>query len=434
MGDVGRTRGGFPPIHVHCHTTKCPQVNEGNATHPGPFIPSKCEVPPWTCPQLAAARTLSEYLGNMSGGAVPVLVNSTASHPAGSPAIAVGFGAATALGVRPSVLAGLGNESLVVSAGRPGIPAGVFVVSGGELSQRGDTFAVFELLRRMGCRFLAYDMTMEEELGELFWSRRALPPSLPSGIDITFHPALDYRDTNEWAGTAKGHGNTSAALDYDGLNTPGIGEQQVEYAPPGFAHTSYALLSRSGLMSNHAPPELWNTHREWFCTNSKTEPLRLWLTASVRAGPRVVNATHNDNTTFGQLCWGNASMVEFMIQQMRRSLHFWTAYRPNYYSIVSVSVEDNGYYCNDTNEQRIYAEEGSLSGPLIRAVNTIAAALREEFPHVRVSTLACEPSEYRLCLLGSSVCSVCLHARLFCGSHQTHSRKIRRRRRNPRQT
>ena len=98
--------------------------------------------------------------------------------------------------------------------------------------------------------------------------RRVLPPSLPSGIDITFHPALDYRDTNEWAGTAKGHGNTSAALDYDGLNTPGIGEQQVEYAPPGFAHTSYALLSRSGSMSNHPPPELWNTHREWFCTNN----------------------------------------------------------------------------------------------------------------------------------------------------------------------
>ena len=101
-----------------------------------------------------------------------------------------------------------------------------------------------------------------------------------------------------------------------------------------------------------------------------------------------MNATHNDNTTFGQLCWGNASMVEYMIQQMRRSLHFWTAYRPSYYSIVSVSVEDNGYYCNDTNEQRIYAEEGSLSGPLIRAVNTIAAALKDEYPHVRVSTLA----------------------------------------------
>ena len=81
-------------------------------------------------------------------------------------------------------------------------------------------------------------------------------------------------------------------------------------------------------------------------------------------------------------------MVEYMIQQMRRSLHFWTAYRPSYYSIVSVSVEDNGYYCNDTNEQRIYAEEGSLSGPLIRAVNTIAAALKDEYPHVRVSTLA----------------------------------------------
>ena len=149
-----------------------------------------------------------------------------------------------------------------------------------------------------------------------------------------------------------------------------------------------------------------------------------------------MNATHNDNTTFGQLCWGNASMVEFMIQQMRRSLHFWTAYRPSYYSIVSVSVEDNGYYCNDTNEQRIYAEEGSLSGPLIRAVNTIAAALKDDFPHVRVSTLACEPTRPN----AVSVCSAALFVLFaytrawFCGSRQIHSRKIRRRRHSPRQT
>ena len=73
----------------------------------------------------------------------------------------------------------------------------------------------------------------------------------------------------------------------------------------GPLYPRYALLN-SDIMTAHPPPELWRTHREWF-----------W--------PRVVNATHNDSKTFGQLCWGNASMVQYMIKQMKKSLHFWTA-------------------------------------------------------------------------------------------------------------
>jgi hypothetical protein len=240
--EAGVTPGiGFPPIHVLCHQVKCPQVNEGNATHPGPYIAAKCQTPPWTCPQLAAARTLAAYLGNMTGAAVPVLVNETASRQPGAAAIAVGFGAATALGVQPAVLARLGNESFVVSARRSGIPAGVFVVSGGAESQRGDTFAAFELLRGMGCSFLAWDQPMEEQLGALFWRVRVLPAALPPDVDITFHPVLDYRDTNDWAaaGSPGKHGNLSAALGYNGPNTPIPGASGVSYAPPGFAHTSY---------------------------------------------------------------------------------------------------------------------------------------------------------------------------------------------------
>ena len=121
------------------------------------------------------------------------------------------------------VLAGLGNESFVVSAGRAGIPAGVFVVAGGAESQRGDGFAVYELLRTMGCSFLAFDQTVEEQLGPaLYWRTRTRPVALPATLDLTFHPVLDYRDTNEWAaaGSPGAHGNFSAALGYNGPNTP----------------------------------------------------------------------------------------------------------------------------------------------------------------------------------------------------------------------
>ena len=69
----------------------------------------------------------------------------------------------------------------------------------------------------MGCVFLAWDLSLEEELPPAPW-----PEALPA-LDLTFRPQLEYRDNNEWAaaGDAKRHhGNWSVAVGYNGYYTP----------------------------------------------------------------------------------------------------------------------------------------------------------------------------------------------------------------------
>ena len=115
-------------------------------------------------------------------------------------------------------------------------------------------------------------------------------------------------------------------------------------SPPGYVHTSYALVDKD---------QFFETHNEWF-----------W--------PR------DDKTVYGQLCWTNSSLVDYVISQVKTMLRN----QPNA-TVISVSQNDNGNYCNDTNEWAVIQEEGSPSGPLLRAVNRVAEAIAEEFPHVR---------------------------------------------------
>ena len=135
-----------------------------------------------------AARELHAYLGNMSSSPVRLVVGDAGAAAA---VIAVGYDAAVALGVAAGDLKGLKNDSYVISSQKPGIPAGSFVITGGRDSQRGTGFAVYDFLRELGCSFLAFDYTMEEECP-------TPPASLPS-IDRTYHPLFEYRDNNEWA-------------------------------------------------------------------------------------------------------------------------------------------------------------------------------------------------------------------------------------------
>eukprot|EP01052_Picozoa_sp_SAG31_P026718 SAG31_NODE_2443_length_5682_cov_3.662428_5_plen_168_part_00 len=76
------------------------------------------------------------------------------------------------------------------------------MVSGGKGSTRGTMFAAYELLREMGCKFLAYDYAMAEELP-------LTPPSSLPAIDKTYGPLYEYRDNNEWAAVRERHRSTA---------------------------------------------------------------------------------------------------------------------------------------------------------------------------------------------------------------------------------
>ena len=59
---------------------------------------------------------------------------------------------------------------------------------------------------------------------------------------------------NEWA--AKAWINA-------GVNAGPVVGRRFEYAPPGFAHTSYGLLNHDIALTSPSP-DMWREHREWF--------------------------------------------------------------------------------------------------------------------------------------------------------------------------
>ena len=125
--------------------------------------------------------------------------------------------------------------------------------------------------------------------------------------------ALNY----EWV--VRQHGN--------GMDTEGGGFPI--WAGPS-AHTSYTLLGETG--AARAPPlTLFNSHRDWF-----------WP----RMNPKM----------YGQLCWGNASLLAHLtttVQSMLRA-------KPDA-TMVSISQNDNLNQCADAEERAIVRAEGSGS-------------------------------------------------------------------------
>ena len=122
----------------------------------------------------------------------------------------------------------------------------------------------------------------------------------------------------------------------------------------------YTLLGGKVCYDCGPPPVLWKQHRLWF-----------WSREDANA------------STNGQLCWHNKSLVSFLTAQVTALLRA----NPNA-SLVSVSQNDNNLYCKDTAEMAIIEAEGSPMGPMLRAVNQIAATIAAEFPHAAIQTLA----------------------------------------------
>jgi len=254
--------------------------------------------------------------------------------------IAVGTDASFKMGViSPDDLSDdLGDEGYIMRGDGSSV-----ALSGLADAPRGTLYAVYEFLREIGFKFVSSDTTVTP----------ACPGALPK-IDKTFNPLFEYRDNNQDGITtnidfAVRIGNNRGNFDYAHGST-------VLYAdPPGFVHTSYHLL---GSDNNQPPADLFESNNEWF-----------W--------------PHDDETAYGQLCWSNSSLQSYLIERVRDIL----TENPDA-TIISVSQNDNGNYCNDTADAAIIEGEGSPIGPLLRAVNNIADAIAEDFPHVAVDTLA----------------------------------------------
>jgi hypothetical protein len=340
---------------VHCnHHGSCKKSDDGS------FLICECQ-PDWTgdgCTVRArlppvitvdakasiserhAADSLAAFLNRISG-ATSFVVQPADAVVKGTPQIAVGFGAATLLGVHLAALEGLGLEGLLATTNiSEGVPSGSAALTGGNGAPRGALYAVNEFLERLGVHFL-------DRLPGGTKLPAVLPDVLPA-LDVRFVPPLEYRQQYQFgfdnydAFRTGSIGNVTMDFNVhrrankattDGQSPDAARGGAVVYAsPPGFVHTAYNLLCTSGECcggKQGPPPDLWATNREWF-----------W--------PR------DNSDTDGQLCWSNTSLQQFIIGNLKQQLKS----QPEA-TIVSVSQNDNPNQCQDPAELKINEEEGT---------------------------------------------------------------------------
>ena len=209
-----------------------------------------------SAPERQAAAMLASQLNNISRGR-PCFTVSVADG-ATSPRIAVGHGAAVHLGVRGETLGGLGAEGVLATTNAShGVPPGSVALTGGLAAPRGALYAVDEFLEAIGVRFLSRHATLRPP---------SLPAAIPATLDVRYIPQLEYRQVFQYQfrGNDTGtqafnvHRRLNKATQYGQVPTQRWGGA-VEYAvPPGFVHTSYALLSPDGSTGGEqAPKKLW---------------------------------------------------------------------------------------------------------------------------------------------------------------------------------
>lgn len=91
----------------------------------------------------------------------------------------------------------------------------------------------------------------------------------------------------------------------------------------------------------------------------------------------------NGERTRRQLCMSNAEVLRIAIEEVKKALSADPTAR-----VISVSQNDDLGFCECPDCKKVFEEEGSHSGALLRFVNAVAGAIEKEHPHVWVSTLA----------------------------------------------
>ena len=245
-----------------------------------------------------------------------------------APQIAIGPGAALAVGAK--LISGMGNESYLLDT-----TSSIIIATGGIGSARGTLYSVYGLAELLGWRFYSYDETKVPV---------TCPVSVPEHSGITKLP-FEYRDNNQWQ--PEHHNPWAIRSRYNGNASPDRGDAVTYATPPGFVHTSYALLYYPETSANVPPPHLFKLHPEWF-----------WPPPAAGGG-----------SAYGQLCWSNSSLVSYLTSQVLAILKA----QPDA-QILSVSQNDNYDRCLTATENATNDAEGSPMGAMLRAVNHSTSA------------------------------------------------------------
>jgi hypothetical protein len=277
-----------------------------------------------TTQERKAADDLKLWLDKMTGASFPI----SADVAANPKIISVGQTTEAARADLPDI--DLGRDGYAIFQ-----RGDVLFLLGG--SRRGPINAVYALLEEdLGCRW--YD----RETSEI--------PRMPTlrfrPVERSYVPVLDIRDPFYWE-----------AFDADWSVRNRTIAPWVKVPEEWGGTTNYALWGHA--FDWLVPPdEYFDKHPEYF---------------SERDGKR----------TKAQLCMSNPDVLSISIEKVKTLLRS----RPKS-ELVSISVNDCRGYCECAKCDPINKAEGTYAAPLVLFCNAIADAIKDEFPDVKVSTLA----------------------------------------------
>ena len=191
--------------------------------------------------------------------------------------------------------------------------------------QRGTIYGVYSFLEDyIGCRFFAEDCETIYKSDEIV---------IPSDINDRFKPTLEYRDTNdktyqggEIASKRKINSSFCRAMTY-------YQGSSVDFAGGAFVHTMDTVYDLAD--QGHQP------------------------------------------------CFSSEETYQTVLEKTRKILKA----SPNA-ELISVTQNDNNNACTCKDCTLVYHEEDSRAAPLLRFVNRLAEELEDEYPNIKIQTLA----------------------------------------------
>ena len=210
--------------------------------------------------------------------------------------------------------------------------------------KRGVIYGAYEVLERLGCRFFtsnAEKIPVDEEAVLPEFHETQVPR-----FEYRFHNTAEVMHNPRFAARCRLNGSLAAPL-------PEMTGGSMHYV--WFVHSMGWIFPVQ---------KFGKFHPEYY---------------AMRDGKRFVP----DNAWRTQMCLTNPEVLKIAIERVRKELLAHPDCR-----IISISQNDNFNQCTCPACRKADLEEGSPSGTMLRFVNAIATALKDEFPDVVFDTLA----------------------------------------------
>ncbi len=278
------------------------------------------------------SEELQRFLEEMCGAHLPIVTDAQEAH--GNLVILGKSAYLNALAVDVP-FASLGAEGFALKT-----TGSHLVIAGGR--QRGTMYGVYTFLEKLGCRWFAPGVSRIPKMSTI-----SVAP-----LDEIVKPAFEYREPffteaidRDWAARNRMNGNL--------MNLDASTGGKVVYSGTSF----YGLIP---------PEQYFQTHPEYF---------------ALVDGQRRSSAA--------QICLTNPDVLRLSIEKVLEELDR----NPN---ANIFRVEQNDFYgwCECDNCRHVEQEEGGAhSGPILRFINEIGAAVADKHPDILIQTLAYAYSE-----------------------------------------